>query len=96
MAAAYDAPLDDMRFVLFDLLQVEPLFARLGFQDATRDVVDAVLEEGARFASTVLAPLNQAGDRHGCTLDKDTGQVATPPGFADAYEQGFAAGQSTG
>ncbi|MDG6347449.1 acyl-CoA dehydrogenase C-terminal domain-containing protein [Luteimonas sp. 8-5] len=87
MAAAYDAPLDDMRFVLFDLLQVEPLFARLGFQDATRDVVDAVLEEGARFASTVLAPLNQAGDRHGCTLDKDTGQVATPPGFADAYAQ---------
>ena len=87
MAAAYDAPLHDMRFVLFDLLQVEPLFARLGFEDASREIVDAVLEEGARFASTVLAPLNQVGDAHGCTLDKDTGNVTTPPGFASAYAQ---------
>src|SRR5690348_12816932 len=60
--SGYRAPLSDMRFVLFDVLGVEPLFARLGFTDATRDVIDAVLEEGARFAESVLTPLNRVGD----------------------------------
>ncbi|GGZ54668.1 acyl-CoA dehydrogenase [Lysobacter xinjiangensis] len=83
----YDAPLTDMRFVLFDLLKAEPEFARLGFADATRDVLDAVLEEGARFAREVLAPLNRVGDEIGCTLDSATGEVRTPPGFKEAYAQ---------
>jgi alkylation response protein AidB-like acyl-CoA dehydrogenase len=85
--AGYAAPLADMRFTLFDLLEVEPLFARLGFADAGRDIVDAVLEEGARFTGTVLAPLNRVGDETGCKLDLATGAVATPPGFAAAYAQ---------
>ena len=85
--AAYRAPLADMRFVLFDLLDVEPLFAKLGFSDASRDIVDAVLDEGARFTASVLAPLNRIGDESGCTLDPDTGVVTTPPGFAAAYAQ---------
>src|SRR5688500_17494390 len=55
----YAAPLGEMRFVLDELLDAPALFARLGFADATPDVVDAVLEEGARFAQTVLAPLNK-------------------------------------
>ena len=54
--STYRAPLQDMRFVLFDVLGAEALFAHLGFTEATRDVVDAVLEEGARFTETVLAP----------------------------------------
>ena len=83
----YDAPLTDMRFVLFDLLQAEQVFARLGYADATRDVIDAVLEEGARFARDVLAPLNRVGDEVGCTLDAGTGDVRTPPGFKEAYAQ---------
>jgi hypothetical protein len=83
----YDAPLTDMRFVLFDLLQAEQVFARLGYADATRDVLDAVLEEGARFARDVLAPLNRVGDEVGCTLDAATGEVRTPPGFKEAYAQ---------
>jgi alkylation response protein AidB-like acyl-CoA dehydrogenase len=76
-----------MRFVLFDLLDVEPLFAHLGFAEAGRETIDAVLEEGARFAGTVLAPLNQVGDQSGCKLDPSTGTVTTPPGFAAAYAQ---------
>ncbi|TZF87197.1 acyl-CoA dehydrogenase C-terminal domain-containing protein [Cognatilysobacter lacus] len=83
----YDAPLTDMRFVLFDLLQAEREFARLGFADATRDVLDAVLDEGARFATEVLAPLNAVGDEVGCSLDVATGDVRTPPGFKQAYAQ---------
>ncbi|MCD9033407.1 acyl-CoA dehydrogenase C-terminal domain-containing protein [Luteimonas sp. Y-2-2-4F] len=81
----YQAPLADMRFALHDVLGAEALFARLGFEEATRDIVDAVLEEGARFGEAVLAPLNRVGDEIGCSYDKATGEVATPPGFRDAY-----------
>ncbi|HZH42872.1 MAG TPA: acyl-CoA dehydrogenase C-terminal domain-containing protein [Lysobacter sp.] len=83
--SAYQAPLRDMRFVLFDVLRADTTFARLGFADATRELVDAVLEEGARFTETVLAPLNAVGDREGCRYDKATGTVGTPPGFREAY-----------
>jgi len=85
--STYHAPLSDMRFVLFDVLGAEALFARLGFTDATRDIVDAVLDEGARFTESVLAPLNRIGDEVGCRYDKATGDVTTPPGFRQAYAQ---------
>ncbi|OAX56989.1 acyl-CoA dehydrogenase C-terminal domain-containing protein [Xanthomonas graminis] len=93
--STYQAPLTDLRFALHDVLQVEALFARLGYAEATADVVDAVLEEAARFTGTVLAPLNRVGDEHGCTLDAATGAVTTAPGFREAYRQ-FAEGGWTG
>ena len=84
----YKAPLADMRFVMFDLLKLDAQYARIdGAADATRDVVDAILDEAAKFAETVLAPLNAPGDEQGCTLDKATGAVTTPAGFKDAYKQ---------
>jgi alkylation response protein AidB-like acyl-CoA dehydrogenase len=85
--STYHAPLADMRFVLFDVLGAQALFARLGFTDATPDIVDAVLEEAARFNETVLAPLNRIGDEVGCSFDPATGDVATPAGFKQAYAQ---------
>jgi alkylation response protein AidB-like acyl-CoA dehydrogenase len=85
--SSYKAPLDDIRFALYDVLDADALFARLGFGDATRDIVDAVLEEGARFNENVLAPLNKVGDEVGCRFDPADGSVATPPGFAEAYRQ---------
>jgi alkylation response protein AidB-like acyl-CoA dehydrogenase len=93
--STYQAPLTDLRFALHDVLQVEALFARLGYAEATAEVVDAVLEEAARFTGTVLAPLNRVGDEHGCTLDAATGAVTTAPGFREAYRQ-FAEGGWTG
>ena len=93
--SSYTAPLSDLRFALHDVLKVEPLFARLGFTDATADVVDAVLEEAGRFSATVLAPLNSVGDEIGCVLDQATGEVTTPPGFKQAYDQ-FVDGGWTG
>jgi alkylation response protein AidB-like acyl-CoA dehydrogenase len=85
--SAYQAPLADIRFALYDVLQAEALFQRLGFAEATRDIVDAVLGESARFNETVLAPLNKIGDEVGCRYDKDSGAVSTPPGFREAYAQ---------
>ncbi len=84
----YAAPLADMRFVLFDLLDVEKHYARLpGGEAATRDTLDAIFDEAAKFCEQVLAPLNASGDEEGCTLDKATGNVTTPKGFKEAYRQ---------
>ncbi len=93
--SAYRAPLNDIRFALYDVLGAEALFARLGYADATRDILDAVLEEAARFSETVLAPLNSVGDEVGSTYDKATQAVTTPPGFKEAYAQ-FTEGGWTG
>ncbi|MBB3343484.1 acyl-CoA dehydrogenase C-terminal domain-containing protein [Luteimonas sp. RC10] len=93
--STYHAPLTDIRFALHDVLQVESLFASLGFEDANRETVDAVLDECARLCETVLAPLNRIGDEQGVHYDKATGAVTTPDGFKDAYDQ-FAQGGWTG
>ncbi|MBJ6983090.1 acyl-CoA dehydrogenase C-terminal domain-containing protein [Luteimonas sp. MC1750] len=83
----YTAPLADIRFVLDHVLDAQAQFARLGHADATPDVIDAVLEEAARFSGSVLAPLNAVGDQQGCHHDPATGDVTTPDGFKAAYAQ---------
>lgn len=85
--STYHAPLTDIRFALHDVLQVESLFASLGFEDAGRETLDAVLDECARLCETVLAPLNRVGDEIGVRFDKATGAVTTPDGFKQAYDQ---------
>jgi alkylation response protein AidB-like acyl-CoA dehydrogenase len=83
----YTAPSKDMKFVLFDLLQAEQVYSQLGFANAERELIDAILEEAARFSEQVLAPLNSNGDNEGCTFDQHTGAVSTPNGFKQAYQQ---------
>jgi alkylation response protein AidB-like acyl-CoA dehydrogenase len=88
----YTAPLRDMRFVLFELLKVQDeLKALPPYAELDADTIDAVLEEGARFASQVIQPLNQVGDKEGCTYHGD-GVVTAPPGFKEAYAQFVANG----
>ena len=79
----YRAPRRDMRFVLHELLDVGQLAALPGYEDATPDVIDAVLDEGARLCENVLLPLNRPGDEEGCTYEN--GVVRTPKGFKEAY-----------
>ena len=93
--SSYKAPLEDIRFALFDVLDSEKTFARLGFADANRELVDAVIDEAARFSETVLAPLNRIGDEVGCKFDPATGDVSVPPGFKQAFDQ-FVEGGWTG
>ncbi|KLJ01110.1 acyl-CoA dehydrogenase C-terminal domain-containing protein [Luteimonas sp. FCS-9] len=93
--SSYHVPLTDIRFALHDVLQVDSLFATLGFEDSNRETVDAVLDECARLCEGVLAPLNRIGDEQGVRYDKTTGAVTTPDGFKDAYDQ-FAQGGWTG
>ena len=84
--AEYHAPVDDFRFVLHQVLDIDGLLASLpGCAEFTPDLVDAVLEEAARLCNTVLAPLNKLGDQRECRFDAASGAVTSPPGFADAY-----------
>ncbi len=84
--AVYQAPVEDMRFILNDLLNIEKYSNLKGFADAPSDVVDAILNEGAKISEEVLAPLNEVGDRQGCAYDTATHAVKTPDGFPDAYK----------
>ncbi|MDX1756762.1 MAG: acyl-CoA dehydrogenase C-terminal domain-containing protein [Marinobacter sp.] len=82
----YKAPLRDIKFVMSELLDSEQHYANLeGAEDATPDMVDAIIGEGAKFCEQVLSPLNAVGDQEGCKLT-DEG-VTTPKGFKEAYQQ---------
>ena len=81
----YQAPLRDMRFVLDEIASFDVLSALPGYEEATPDLVDAVLDEANKLASEVLAPLNKSGDEQGSRLEN--GVVVNPDGFADAHKQ---------
>lgn len=81
----YAAPLRDMKFALRELLDGGNLHELPGYEDATPDLIDAILEEGAKFCQNELLPINRDGDEIGCTWDN--GVVRTPPGFKQAYDQ---------
>jgi 3-(methylsulfanyl)propanoyl-CoA dehydrogenase len=82
--SVYRAPLRDMQFALRELAGIEQIAALPGCEE-TLDVLDSILEEAAAFAAGVLDPLNRTGDKAGCTWSD--GDVATPPGFKEAYKK---------
>jgi alkylation response protein AidB-like acyl-CoA dehydrogenase len=86
----YRAPVRDLRFVLEELLQISSLASLPRYADFSVETVDAVLEEAARFAAGVLAPINRLGDTTGPVFHE--GSVAMPEPFRDAYRQFVAGG----
>ncbi|MDB5695543.1 MAG: acyl-CoA dehydrogenase [Sphingomonas bacterium] len=91
---SYTPPVRDTRFVLEHVVGLDRYLDQPGFEAATPDVVDAVLEEGGKFVAEVLFPLNQSGDQQGCTRHSD-GSVTTPDGFKEAYKQFVESGWAT-
>jgi alkylation response protein AidB-like acyl-CoA dehydrogenase len=84
--ATYTPPLRDMQFVLHEVLKVSDEFKALPrHAEVDAGTINAVLEEGGKFASEVIFPLNISGDAQGCKLDKTTQAVTTPTGFKEAY-----------
>ncbi|MXP14056.1 acyl-CoA dehydrogenase [Altererythrobacter confluentis] len=82
----YTAPTRDTRFIVNELLDL-PSYANLpGFENASADMIDTVINEAGKFCAEVLHPLNQSGDHEGCTRHAD-GTVTTPKGFKEAFVQ---------
>ncbi|HEX7784058.1 MAG TPA: acyl-CoA dehydrogenase C-terminal domain-containing protein [Sphingobium sp.] len=91
---SYKAPVRDVRFVLDHIIGLDHYANLPGFSNLSPELVEAVLEEGGKFASEVLFPLNQVGDQVGCVRNAD-GSVTTPPGFKEAYAQFVEGGWTT-
>jgi alkylation response protein AidB-like acyl-CoA dehydrogenase len=92
----YSPPLRDMQFLMHELFQVVADFKQMPrHADIDAETINAVLEEGGKFASEVTFPLNVSGDTEGCKIDQNTHAVSTPQGFKEAYakyiEGGWAA-----
>ena len=83
----YNPPLRDMQFVMHEVLHVVDDFKQIPkHAEIDAETINAVLEEGGKFASEVIFPLNVSGDSEGCTLDQATHAVTTPKGFKEAYK----------
>ena len=90
----YTAPTRDTRFIVNEMLDLASYGNLPGFENATPDMIDTVVNEAGKFCSEVLAPLNQIGDEHGCTRHDD-GTVTTPDGFKGAYDAYVESGWGT-
>lgn len=86
---AYHAPIRDMQFLLYEVFGLEQLQQIPAYADLTPELINAILEEAAKFTGEVLQPLNRSGDEQGCQFSDGT--VTTPDGFKAAYQQ-FCAG----
>jgi len=82
----YNAPVDEVTFLLRDVFRLDRYNNLPGFAEATPDLVEAVLAEAAKFSEAILMPLNRVGDKEGCRHNAD-GSVTTPSGFKDAYKK---------
>ncbi|WP_448208225.1 acyl-CoA dehydrogenase [Azospirillum sp. sgz302134] len=80
---AYKAPIDDMTYLLGELFDVESALTPLYGENASLDLLTAVLAEAARFCEEVVQPLNRPGDEEGCRFDG--GAVSTPKGVREAF-----------
>jgi alkylation response protein AidB-like acyl-CoA dehydrogenase len=88
--STYTAPLQDMQFVIKDLVGLADITAMPDCAEVTEDLVDAVLDEAGKFASGILDPLNRGGDKQGAKLADF--KVTSSPGFKEAYRQFIDAG----
>lgn len=82
---SYSAPIQDTLYVLNDILNIDRYNNLPGFEDATPDMIEAILGEAAKLSEEVLQPINFSGDREGCTRHEDA-SVTTPKGFKEAYQ----------
>lgn len=82
---SYNAPVKDYKFLMHDVFDLQQYNHMTSFEEATPDLIDAILEEAAKLTENVFQPINQSGGEEGCLLQN--GVVTTPKGFKEAYDQ---------
>jgi len=88
----YNPPIRDIQFIIHELLKADQTFATLpAYKEVDKETMNQIITEAGKFASEVAFPLNQSGDKEGCTRHED-GSVTTPSGFKEAYQQYVAGG----
>ena len=87
----YSPPLDDMKFALKEVVNVNSLSELPAFNEVGLEALDSLLDEASRFFNEVISPTNRTGDLEGSSLNDD-GSVSTPSGFREAYAQYVDAG----
>ena len=80
----YRPPIENIKFILHDVLNAAELSELPGYEEVSEDLIDQILEEGGKVCEEVFFPLNQSGDQEGCTFND--GEVKTPEGFKEAYD----------
>ena len=88
----YEAPIDDFRFILFDVLGADSLKELESYSEASPELIDAILQQMGKFAADVIQPTNRPGDVQGCQYDPASHEVTTPEGFKEAYRSFAEAG----
>lgn len=81
----YQAPVKETNFILDKVLNAYSVFPKIGAEETSQDVAEAIISEAGKFCQEVLHPLNTIGDQQGCKLID--GEVKTPEGFKEAYQQ---------
>ena len=81
----YKAPINDYKFLMHNVFDLQQYNNYQSFREATPDLIDAILEEAAKLTENIFQPLNQSGGEEGCLLEN--GVVTTPKGFKEAYDQ---------
>ncbi|MEM9989353.1 MAG: acyl-CoA dehydrogenase N-terminal domain-containing protein [Pseudomonadota bacterium] len=81
----YQTPVRDMKFLMDHAAGFEDVRKTGTFEDASDDLISAVLEEAGKFSDNIIAPLNWPSDQEGARLEN--GKVFTSPGFKEAYAQ---------
>ncbi len=87
----YKAPVDDIKFLLFDVLKVQSLQSFPDYEDATEEMLSAIIDEAAKLTQGSFSPVNFTGDEEECQYNPDTKTVTTPKGFKEGYQK-FAEG----
>ena len=81
----YTAPVEDMGFVLKEVVEIEKLCKETGLDSSTVDILDTVLDAAGKLAKEEIEPINKPGDNEGLKIDS-SGKVTTADGFKEAYQ----------
>ena len=81
----YTAPVEDMSFVLKEVVEIEKLCNEIGLDASTVDIIDTVLDAAGKLAKEEIEPINKTGDSEGLKIDS-SGKITTATGFKEAYQ----------